>query len=734
MARSSNQSWIGLAALAGAALWLSAPAVFASSGSGKDGVEDKVDDIVEDSVEDSVEDTVEDNVEDTVEDSVEDNVEDSVEDSVENNVEDSVEDDVEDNVEDNVEDSVEDNVEDSVESNVEDSVEGDVENNVEDNVESRIEGKIDDKVEDNSGPGELNDKVIDDQLDSKLESSSFDTSGSSKDEFDLAEEQAKLELEAARDAADAAYEAARLEARLAYEAALLLPGADKDALKAEYDLALDAAKLDYESSQESAESSYSSSREEIRMAESGAGDDSSGSGSSGSDGGENSGPGGGDDDEAEDRGGSEDDEASDGESDDEADDSGSGDDHESDENEEEDEDDHSGSEDGHESHSGKGSSNSGSGKSAGDDDDNAAAQSFELAYDEDGNEIGQGEWLVLAPPEAIGALTAQGYVARQIDQLNGLGLALVRLEAPASFDLSEAEAAIRSAAPDAEVAFNHVYRSSAEASPVARRGDRPDRLMPMPRGEDGSGHAIGVIDTRVDQTHPSLQSATLHVASFVGYENPQPLGHGTSVVSILAGASPEYHGLLPRAEIFAASVFFVGPDGEDAATTVGLVQALDWMAANHVPVVNMSLAGPDNAVLHRAIDSAYARGTVVVAAVGNAGPAAKPLYPAGYDHVVAVTAVSREKKIYRLANRGEFVDFAAPGVDVMHAAAGGSFAASSGTSMASPFVAAVLSVATEEFRPIGEATFREVASSAEDLGAKGRDPIYGYGLIRPLAQ
>jgi subtilisin family serine protease len=203
-------------------------------------------------------------------------------------------------------------------------------------------------------------------------------------------------------------------------------------------------------------------------------------------------------------------------------------------------------------------------------------------------------------------------------------------------------------------------------------------------------------------------------------------------VSILAGAAPDYNGLLPQAEIFAASVFFVGPDGADAATTVGLVRALDWMTANNVPVVNMSLTGPDNAILHRAIENAYAQGTIVVAAVGNAGPAAKPLYPAGYDHVVAVTAVSRLKKIYRLANRGDYVDFAAPGVDVLHAAEDGRFVTSSGTSMASPFVAAVLAISIGGDGKLNEETLGEIAASAEDLGEKGFDAVYGNGLIRPL--
>ena len=70
---------------------------------------------------------------------------------------------------------------------------------------------------------------------------------------------------------------------------------------------------------------------------------------------------------------------------------------------------------------------------------------------------------------------------------------------------------------------------------------------------------------------------------------------------------------------------------------------------------------------------------------------AQPMYPAAYPEVVAVTATDDRGRAFRLANRGEYVDIAAPGVNIRHAQAGGGFAASSGTSYAVPFVSAVSS-------------------------------------------
>jgi subtilisin family serine protease len=143
----------------------------------------------------------------------------------------------------------------------------------------------------------------------------------------------------------------------------------------------------------------------------------------------------------------------------------------------------------------------------------------------------------------------------------------------------------------------------------------------------------------------------------------------------------------------------------------------------------MSLSGPSNALLERALVELAKDGPPVVAAVGNNGPSGEPLYPAAYDTVIGVTATDRDKKIYRYANRGPHVDFAALGVNVKVADAGGGWRIESGTSMASPLIAVVVA-RTLQSNDLGTAALIEMlGSSAEDLGHKGFDPVFGYGLI-----
>ena len=108
---------------------------------------------------------------------------------------------------------------------------------------------------------------------------------------------------------------------------------------------------------------------------------------------------------------------------------------------------------------------------------------------------------------------------------------------------------------------------------------------------------------------------------------------------------------------------------------------------------------------------------------------ASPMYPAAYESVVAVTAVDGQGKVFRLANRGEYLDLAAPGVNLRHARAGGGYAASSGTSFAVPFAA----TAAARLKQISaeEDVIAYLFDGATDLGPPGRDEIYGHGLISP---
>jgi subtilisin family serine protease len=123
------------------------------------------------------------------------------------------------------------------------------------------------------------------------------------------------------------------------------------------------------------------------------------------------------------------------------------------------------------------------------------------------------------------------------------------------------------------------------------------------------------------------------------------------------------------------------------------------------------------------------RGHLIVAAVGNDGPAAKPLYPAAFDGVVGVTGVDRRNRVLPEAGRGPQVRFAAPGGDISAARPGG-YASVRGTSFAAPIVAGLLSRQLNAPDPAkAQAVLAAMIASAEDLGPKGFDTTYGNGLV-----
>jgi subtilisin family serine protease len=236
---------------------------------------------------------------------------------------------------------------------------------------------------------------------------------------------------------------------------------------------------------------------------------------------------------------------------------------------------------------------------------------------------------------------------------------------------------------------------------------------------------IGLLDTGIDVTHPVFRDAIVH--SWGCDDRPVSAAHGTAVASLLIGHSEVFQGVRPNAELYAADVFCGRPTG---GAVDALVAALGWLQQEKVPVINISLVGPKNAMLERVIGSLIAGGYTLVAAVGNDGPAAPPLYPASYQHVVGVTAVDAHRRILIEAARGPQVMFAAPGADIAAAGTDHTYAAVRGTSFAAPFVAALLATGLAEPDAIAAAAAIDaLAKTAVDLGPPGRDLTYGFGLV-----
>ena len=350
------------------------------------------------------------------------------------------------------------------------------------------------------------------------------------------------------------------------------------------------------------------------------------------------------------------------------------------------------------------------------------------AVDLQGQDIWTRDWLIFSDEGIEQRLESLGYryVAKQ--QLKSLGQTLAKVTAPATFSLDTDYAQVLAATNYAD--HNHIYRYQRTEQAVSGAPLSPAQLQPVSLGSHKI--TLGMIDTAVDTRHPALKDAKVRQRSFVASGKNQPTGHGTEVAGILMANAKDYRGLLPGARLYNASVFFEQGKQGRMATTESLLKALDWLASLDVKVINMSLSGPPNRLLSYAIDQLCQRDILVVAAVGNAGPLSAPLYPAAYPCTVAVTAHDKNRRIYRQAVLGEHVDAAAFGVNLTTLKSGGGYQQSSGTSLATPFVSAWLAAQYASDKVSSGQSQNWLSgqfSLFEDLGASGRDPVYGHGAL-----
>ncbi len=350
-----------------------------------------------------------------------------------------------------------------------------------------------------------------------------------------------------------------------------------------------------------------------------------------------------------------------------------------------------------------------------------ARRVFVRDVDPRGHDIELDTIVVLVETARVAELAHNGVILLSRRDLPALGMTMLTLRKPAGGTLPALVDELRNSWPDAAVDFNHIYSTSARSADAAAA-----KPMSQTDAVDVADDVlrVGIIDSAVQTDHVMLQRTHIVTADFAMHEGERPLTHGTAVASLVVASSRN------RAAIYSAGVFFQQPGHTPGATTEGLVAAIEWLASHGVPVINMSLSGPANDLLGIAVQRAVERGHVVVAAVGNNGPSGEPLYPGAYESVVGVTAVDRKKKVFRYANRGEHVDFAARGVDVRIAdSQSGGLRIESGTSMASPHVAVVIAELLHSGEVGASAVRSWLIAGAEDLGRKGFDPVYGHGLV-----
>ncbi|UDF05016.1 S8 family serine peptidase [Asticcacaulis sp. AND118] len=327
----------------------------------------------------------------------------------------------------------------------------------------------------------------------------------------------------------------------------------------------------------------------------------------------------------------------------------------------------------------------------------------------------RGEIVAWAPsPEVVASAESQGFTVLRRTRMDDLDAEVVVLSPPKGQSARAALKALQKIDPQGVYDYNHIYLGSGGAS-----GDSDGPI----RGAGGG--RVGLIDSGVDAGHPVFRGVVIVQKGFGGGAAPD--AHGTATAALMMARGDGSGQSATGAALYVADVYAGRPTG---GSTEAIIGALSWLSREKVAVINISLVGPSNGPLKAATAAMVRRGHLLVAAVGNDGPAAKPLYPAAFDGVIGVTGVDARRKVLIEAGRGPQVDFAAPGADIVSAGVGGKRVGVRGTSYAAPLVAGKLSrrMSVPDTAAAARAV-AELTAQAQDLGRAGRDPVYGAGLV-----
>jgi subtilisin family serine protease len=244
----------------------------------------------------------------------------------------------------------------------------------------------------------------------------------------------------------------------------------------------------------------------------------------------------------------------------------------------------------------------------------------------------------------------------------------------------------------------------------------------------GAGVKIGMVDTPIDILHRSLDNSKVRRVELIPAGDANNQKHGTAIAGVLIGQNPRI-GIAPEASLYAVSAFSTDPKNpNDRSSTAGLVaKAIDLCIQENVDILNLSFAGKNDPLVQKMVQRAINNGIIVVSSVGNGGPTAEPAYPAAFEDVLAVTAVDEQESLFGRANRGSYIDLAAPGVNIFTTSPAGTFDLATGTSMATAHVTGLIALLLSMNKQ--GVTPKLLEQTAIDLGKQGRDNDYGYGLV-----
>lgn len=292
---------------------------------------------------------------------------------------------------------------------------------------------------------------------------------------------------------------------------------------------------------------------------------------------------------------------------------------------------------------------------------------------------------------------------------------------------------------------------------VSGRGSKPAPVQPpqtLPWGINridaelvwgattGAGVKVAVVDTGIDLTHPDLAANikggynAIYPAKSANDDN----GHGSHVAGTIAALNNAIGvvGVGPQIDLYAVKVL----DRRGSGYLSDIIEGLDWAIANGIQVVNMSLGTSSNVLsFHEAVIRAKTAGITLVAASGNSYGGLVG-YPAAYPEVIAVSATDSADALASFSSVGPEVDLSAPGKSIYSTYKGSNYATLSGTSMASPHVAGAAAMLLTQTAKCDtnldsvcspDEVQARLEATATDLGAPGKDSLFGSGLVNVYA-
>ena len=325
-----------------------------------------------------------------------------------------------------------------------------------------------------------------------------------------------------------------------------------------------------------------------------------------------------------------------------------------------------------------------------------------LERDRDGAPARRGVVLLIDPdPAMLAIVNSWGFKAAAIEHVDGLDLAVSQVTIPAGMSLAQAQKLITKKLPGAIVSSDQIFFQSG--------------------GNGASGTAAAHVSSGPVQTPIGLVDGApaQPVTGVKGFASGAPFAsnHGSAVAALAYAAGAR--------KIFVADVYGSDPAGGNA---LAIAQAMGWLLGRGAKVISLSLVGPRSPLLERAVASAQARGAVIVAAVGNDGPAAPPSYPASYSGVLTITGVDKRNRPLIEAGRAAHLDYAAPGADMSALDRTGKLVPVRGTSFAVPLAAVRVAAALERgVAPRG--VIGALDAEAVPISRRRPDPQSGRGLL-----